>query len=134
MKVVTFPPTFFFDREIVDIKTKGKTGRQKTKRQREDSLDSVPLCEIIRLNEKRTFCGGYVLVSISSSITSGFRDNADGIGLFRPLFCTEAETVQSCLRFNYVEFGTIKIRVHQPLPYSKKLNGIAIAQLRKALN
>ena len=29
---------------------------------------------------------------------------------------------------NYVEFGTIKIRIHQPLPYSKELNGIAVAQ------
>ncbi len=35
---------------------------------------------------------------------------------------------QSGLRFNYVEFGTIKIWVHQPLPYSKELNCIAIAQ------
>ena len=37
-------------------------------------------------------------------------------------------SVQSGLRFNYVEFGTIKIRIHQPFPYSKELNGIAIAQ------
>ena len=35
---------------------------------------------------------------------------------------------QPCLRFNYVEFGTIKIRIHQPLPNSKELNGIAVAQ------
>ena len=41
---------------------------------------------------------------------------------------THTETVQPCLRFNYVEFGTIKIRIHQPLPYSKELNGIAVAQ------
>ena len=34
------------------------------------------------------------------------------------LICTETETVQSSLRFNYVEFGTIKFRIHQLLPYS----------------
>ena len=50
------------------------------------------------------------------------------ISLFCPLFSTETETVQPCLRFNYAEFGTIKIRIHQPLPYSKELNGIAVAQ------
>ena len=31
-------------------------------------------------------------------------------------------------RKNYVEFGIIKTRIHQPLPYSKELNGIAVAQ------
>ena len=67
-------------------------------------------------------------MGVCAAITSSLRDDSYGIGFLRPFFCTETETVQPCLRFNYVEFGTIKIRIHQPLPYSKELNGIAVAQ------
>ena len=71
---------------------------------------------------------GLHVVGISATITSCLWDNTDGIGLLCPLFGTETETVQPCLRFNYVDFGTIKIRIHQPLPYSKELNGIGLTR------
>ena len=71
---------------------------------------------------------GNVLVGVCAAITSSLRDDSYGIGFLRPFFCTETETVQPCLRFNYVEFGAIKIRIHLPLPYSKELYGIAVAQ------
>ncbi len=71
---------------------------------------------------------GNVFVGVCAAITSSLRDDSYGIGFLRPFFCTETETIQSGLRFNYVEFGTIKIRIHQPLPDSKELDGIAIAE------
>ena len=71
---------------------------------------------------------GNVLVGVCAAITSSLRDNTDSISFVSPLFGSETETVQPCLRFNYVEFGTIKIRIHLPLPYSKELYGIAVAQ------
>ena len=50
-----------------------------------------------------------VLVSISSTVTPGFGNYADGVGLLRPFFSAEAEIVESRFTFNYVEFGRIKL-------------------------
>ena len=67
-------------------------------------------------------------MGVCATITASLGNDASRVCLLNPLLNRKDETIKACRVFNSLEFGTIKIRVHQLLPYSKELNGIAIAQ------
>ena len=65
-------------------------------------------------------------MSISSTITPCFGDNADSIGFLHPFLGTQTEIIKTRLTFNYVEFDTIKIGVVHFLPYSQELHSVPV--------
>jgi len=81
---------------------------------------------LLRKNTQRV--GSAVYLGVGAAVASGLRDDADGMCLLRPFLGTQTETVQTGLTFNYVEFGTIKIGIHQLLPDAQELDGVAVAQ------
>ena len=71
---------------------------------------------------------GDVLVGISPTVASSFRNKTDGPGAFEPLFRGKGEAIQTSLHFNPVEFDGIKIGVVELLPDSKEFDRIAVSE------
>jgi hypothetical protein len=69
-----------------------------------------------------------VFVGVGSVITSWFRYQPDRPCLFDLSLSGEDETYKPGLFSNPIEFDGVKPQVVQALPYSQKLNGIAITQ------
>ena len=67
-------------------------------------------------------------MGVCPSVSSGFGNNADGVGLLGPLLGAETEIVESSLAFNYVEFGRIKLGIVNLLPCPQEFYGIPVAK------
>ena len=76
----------------------------------------------------RTTCYKPVSVGISTTVTAGLGNQADGTRLFDPLLGREDEAVEARLFFNPIEFDGIKTGVVELFPDAEKLNGVAIAE------
>ena len=69
----------------------------------------------------------YILVSISSSITTRFGNYTYCVGFLYPLFWRECKRVQTCLNFKGIEFGAFKSGIVKLFPNTKILNCGTIA-------
>ena len=76
----------------------------------------------------RTTCYKPVSVGISTTVTAGLGNQADGTRLFDPLLGREDEAVEARLFFNPIEFDGIKTGVVELFPDTEKLDGVAITE------
>ena len=78
--------------------------------------------------EPRTELERDVFVSVCAAVSTGTGNQAFGPGEFNPLLGREVKTVASGLISNSLEFGGIKMRVVDPLPYTKEQNSVFVLQ------
>ncbi|CAK0743149.1 hypothetical protein CCP4SC76_1290001 [Gammaproteobacteria bacterium] len=76
----------------------------------------------------RTELESYVLVGEGSSVAPSFCEQTYAISELRPQLRRHGESVQSSLLSNSLEFGGVKIRVVDALPYSYEFYSIFISQ------
>ena len=63
-----------------------------------------------------------------ATVASGVGNDANGAGLFNPLFRGQGETVQAGLHSDPVEFHGIRTGVVEPFPDAEKFDRIAVSQ------
>jgi len=56
------------------------------------------------------------------AVTTNLCGNIDSVGAFNPLFYRRNKIIAACGIFNCTEFGIIKIRIEQKLPFSNVFN------------